>query len=67
MNETGTGNTTIGHRLRNTPITDVVRGRLSGRLDLEGAIADAGLEGPLADLVRRVRFATAGFAASWSG
>ena len=36
----------------NTPITDVVRGRLSGRLDLEGAIADAGLEGPLADLVR---------------
>ncbi len=54
MNTTGTEHSTTGHRLRNTPMTDLVRGRVSGRLDLEATIADAGLVGPLADLVRRV-------------
>lgn len=48
----------IGRRLRHTPLTDVVRGRITGCLDLEGMIADSDLPDPLADLVRRVAHRT---------
>lgn len=41
-------------RAAHTPLRDVVRLRLSGRLDIEGPIAAAGVPAPAADLVRRV-------------
>lgn len=40
------------HRLRYTPLRDVLRGHLSGRLDVEAVIAAADLPEPLAGLVR---------------
>src|SRR5690242_10958028 len=42
------------HRLRYTPIRDLVRGRLTGRLDIAGRIDRADLPAPAKDLVRRV-------------
>lgn len=40
-------------RLCYTPLRDLLRGRLSGRLDVERPMASAGLPEPLAELVRR--------------
>ena len=42
------------YRLNHTPLRDVLRGRLSNRLDLAGIIAAAELPQPLANLVGRV-------------
>ena len=39
---------------RTTPLRDAVRGRWTGRLDADAAVASAGLPAPAADLVRRV-------------
>jgi len=37
-----------------TPMRDLIRGRLTGRLDLAGMLAESGLPGPAADCVRKV-------------
>src|SRR4051794_1837078 len=42
------------HRLRNTPMRDLVRGRVTGRLDIAARIEGAGLPAPATDLIRRV-------------
>lgn len=41
-------------RLRTTPLRDVFRGRLTGRLDVDAALADAGLPARLSTLIRDV-------------
>ena len=41
-------------RLRHTPMRDVLRGRLTGRLDWRRAIAVSGLPRPVADVIARV-------------
>lgn len=41
-------------RLASTPMRDIVRGRITGRLDLDALLAASGLEKPLTDLIRRV-------------
>ena len=41
-------------KLRRTPLRDVMRGRVTGRLDVESRIRAADLPRPAADLVRRV-------------
>jgi len=45
---------TFGSRLLHTPLFDLVRGRLTGSLDLRRVIAAAGLPQPVNDLIRRV-------------
>lgn len=45
---------TLWRRLGHTPLTDLIRGRLSGRLDWEGEIARAGLPPMLGGMVTRV-------------
>ena len=40
--------------LRTTPLLDVLRGRLTGSLDMRGRIAAAALPKPLDHLIRRV-------------
>lgn len=42
------------HRIRYTPLRDVVRGRITGRLDLRRRIESAALPAPAAELVKRV-------------
>lgn len=44
----------IVQTIATTPMRDVVRGRMSGRLDIDGAIEEADLPDALADLTRRV-------------
>src|SRR6267143_2602681 len=41
-------------RLRYTPLKDLVRGRVSGKLDAKGTIEGSGLPKPAKDLVSRV-------------
>lgn len=41
-------------RLNHTPLRDLMRGRVTGRNDVEALLARAGLPGPLTDVVRRV-------------
>jgi hypothetical protein len=50
----GAGASTVGARLRYTPLRDLVRGRLTGRLDVAGAISAARLPEPLPGLVTQV-------------
>jgi hypothetical protein len=44
----------IWRKLRYTPAKDLVRGRISGRLDVKGTIARSGLPAPAKDLIQRV-------------
>src|SRR4051812_35796495 len=41
-------------RVRYTPLKDLMRGRISGRLDVKGTIAASGLPVPAKEVVRRV-------------
>ncbi|GAB4186147.1 MAG: hypothetical protein Kow00105_00570 [Phycisphaeraceae bacterium] len=41
-------------KLRKTPMRDMIRGRLTGRLDIDRLLEDSGLSGKAADTVRRV-------------
>src|SRR5258708_19658391 len=52
MSDVATGN--IFRKLRYTPAKDLVRGRISGRLDVKGTIAASGLPAGAKDLVRRI-------------
>lgn len=45
---------TLLRRLSYTPLRDVIRGRLTGRLDLDALLEDAALPAPAEKLVRRV-------------
>ena len=42
------------HRMWFTPVSDALRGRLTGRLDVEGRMERAGLPAPARELIRRV-------------
>jgi hypothetical protein len=44
----------FSHRLRYTPMRDLLRGRVSGRLDLNDRLAAANLPGEIRELIRRV-------------
>ncbi len=46
--------TTFRRRLFKTPMRDLVRGRITGRLDIDQLLKDASLSGPAADKVRNV-------------
>src|SRR5277367_3367800 len=44
----------FAHRLRYTPMRDLLRGRVTGRLDLADRLATANLSAPIRELIRRV-------------
>lgn len=46
--------TTLRRRLWKTPMRDLVRGRITGRLDIDKLLEEAGLPGPAANKVRNV-------------
>lgn len=48
------GSTTLRRRLWKTPMRDLIRGRITGRLDIDKLLEDAGLTGPAASKVRNV-------------
>ncbi|MDQ3440079.1 MAG: hypothetical protein M3478_06980, partial [Planctomycetota bacterium] len=45
---------TLFRRMRHTPLRDALRGRVTGRLDVERRLEASGLPAPAQDLIRRV-------------
>jgi hypothetical protein len=45
---------TLFRRMFHTPVRDALRGRITGRLDVSGAIESSGLPQTAKDLIRRV-------------